>query len=132
MDLLRENMEVISDIITGEQRMQDRLSADISVEITGFDHAGHLFSECTIVKDVTDIGCRFDTRAQLQCGDIVLVKPLEPREKISAPGQPQLFEVVWAGHHKAGCTVGARKFQVTKSSEVKFPPPGHSPAISVK
>ena len=109
------------------KRREDRLVVSIPVEITGIDRVGHLFTERTLVENVTEIGCRFNTQKQLQCGEIVAVKPLEPGKKSMTQEQLQLFEIVWAAHHKAGCTVGARKLQGQKLANVKFPLPNSSP-----
>lgn len=107
-------------------------SSDMPVEIMGIDRAGHLFSDRGFVKDVTDVGCRFDTRTQLQCGDIVAVKPLEPGEKVMTDQHSQLFEVMWAANHGTRCTVGARKLYGDKLADFKFPPPNYSPRHPVK
>lgn len=125
-NLLHENPDKPSTVVNGERRREDRLSVNITVEITGIDRAGHLFHERTFVENVTDVGCRFDARTQLQCGDIVAVKPLEPGEKIMAYEQPQLFEVMWAARRGTSCTVGTRKLQGEKLATVKFPPPNCS------
>jgi hypothetical protein len=119
---------MLSEAVNGERRREVRvLVNDIPAEVMGIDRAGHLFNERAFVKDVTDLGCRFDTRAQLRCGDIVAVKPLEPGEKVLTDQQSQLFEVMWAANHGTSCTVGARKLQGEKLAKVKFPPPNYSP-----
>jgi len=127
MNLLRENPGAVSGSVTGEKRREERVSVNIPVEITGIDRSGHLLNEQTLVKDVTEHGCRFDTRARLQCGDIVTVKPLEPGIKILTHEQPQLFEVVWAAYHRTGCTVGTRNLPVETLATAEFPPPNCLP-----
>jgi hypothetical protein len=120
-------------VISGKRRRQERIPAnDIPVEITGTDHAGRHFNEQAVVKDVTDLGCRFDTRAQLRCGDIVAVKPLEPSEKIPADNQSQLFEVMWAANHGTKCRVGTRRLQGERLANAKFPPPNDSSRVPAK
>jgi hypothetical protein len=120
-------------VINGERRREERIPVnDIPVEITGTDRAGDHFSERAFVKDVTDLSCRFDTRAQLRCGDIVAVKPLEPGEKVLADNQSQLFEVMWAANHGTKCTVGTRRLQGEKLANAKFPPPNDSSRVPAK
>ena len=131
-NLFHENLDVQSVAIYNKQRREDRLPVNTSVEITGIDPAGQPFTEKTTVEDVTEIGCRFSTRTQLQCGDIVAIKALEPGERALADTQSQLFEVVWAAHHRTGCTVGARKLQGEKLAKTKFPPPDYSPRRPAK
>jgi len=121
-NLLHENQDAQPAAVYDHKRREDRLPVNIPVEITGIDRAGHLFTERTLVENVTEIGCRFNTRTQMQCGEIVAVKPLEPGKKSMTHEQLQLFEIVWAAHHRAGCTVGARKLQGEKLANAKFPP----------
>jgi hypothetical protein len=120
-NLLHENQAPQAVAVHDNRRREERLSVSIPVEITGIDRVGHLFTERTLVEDVTEIGCRFNTRTQMLCGEIVAVKPLEPGKKSMTHEQLQLFEIVWAAHHRAGCTVGARKLQGEKLANVKFP-----------
>ena len=120
-------------MITGERRREERIPVnDIPVEITGTDRAGQHFNEQALVKDVNDLGCRFDTRAQLRCGDIVAVKPLEPNEKVLKDVQSQLFEVMWAANHGTKCTVGTRRLQGEKLANAKFLPPNDSSRAPAK
>ena len=126
-NLLQENQDAQPVAVYGRKRREDRLPVSIPVEITGIDRVGHLFTERTLVEDVTEIGCRFNTRTQMQCGEIVAVKPLEPGKKSMTREELQLFEIVWAAHHQAGCTVGARKLQGEKLANAKFPLLNSSP-----
>ena len=120
-------------MITGERRREERIPVnDIPVEITGTDRAGQHFNEQAFVKDVTDLGCCFDTRAQLRFGDIVAVKPLEPSEKVLKEVQSQLFEVMWAANHGTKCTVGTRRLQGEKLANAKFLPPNDSSRAPAK
>ncbi|MCU1341709.1 MAG: hypothetical protein JWN92_1132 [Candidatus Acidoferrum typicum] len=119
-------------MIKVQRRREDPIAVNIPAEITGIDRSGRLFSEQTFVKDVTDIGCHFETRTRLQCGDIAAVKPLEPGEKIMTNEQYQFFEVMWAANHGSRCTVGTRRLQGEKLANAKFPPPNYSPRLPAK
>lgn len=92
-NLLRENPSAVSGTVTGEKRREERLPVHIPVEITGTDRAGHLLNEQTFVKDVTEHGCRFDTRTRLQCGDIITVKPIEAGIKILTLSSPRCLRL---------------------------------------
>ena len=132
-NLLLENLDTQPDLLKDGRRRQDRLPVnDIPAEIMGIDRAGHLFIERTFVEDVSDLGCRFNSRTVLHCGDIVSVKPLMPGEKVMAEQQSQLFEVMWTANHGTSCTVGARKLQGEKLENAKFPPPNYSPKRPTK
>jgi hypothetical protein len=120
-------------VITGERRREERIPVnDIPVEITGTDPTGQHFNEQAFVKDVTDLSCCFDTRAQLRCADIVAVKPLELSEKFLKEVQSQLFEVMWAANHGTKCSVGTRRLQGEKLANPKFLPPNDSSRVPTK
>lgn len=131
-NLFRENPGAASGTFTGEKRGEARLPVNIPVEVTGIDRAGHSLKGQTFVEDVTEQGCRFGARTRLQCGDIVMVKPLAPGMKILKHEQPQLFEVVWAAYHRKGCTVGTRKVPGEKFATAEFPPPTCPPRPPAK
>ena len=121
-----ESLDTLCDAVNGDRRKESHLTANTPAEITGIDRAGHIFNEHTVIQDVTEVGCRFDARTQLRCGDIVAVKALAPGEKVLTQAQPQLFEVMWAANRGTGCTVGTRKLQGEKLANVKFPPANYS------
>ena len=134
-ELNEEKISGLPEVYSGERRREERIPVnDIPVEITGTDRAGQHFNEQALVKDVNDLGCRFDTRAQLRCGDIVAVKPLEPGEKALAVDQSPLllFEVMWAANHGTKCTVGTRRLQGEKLANAKFLPPNDSSRAPAK
>jgi len=132
-ELNEEKISGLPEVFNGERRREERIPVnDIPVEITGTDRAGQHFNEQALVKDVNDLGCRFDTRAQLRCGDIVAVKPLEPNEKVLKDVQSQLFEVMWAANHGTKCTVGTRRLQGEKLANAKFLPPNDSSRVPTK
>ena len=132
-ELNEEKISGLPEVFNGERRREERIPVnDIPVEITGTDRAGQHFNEQALVKDVNDLGCRFDTRAQLRCGDIVAVKPLEPNEKVLKDVQSQLFEVMWAANHGTKCTVGTRRLQGEKLANAKFLPPNDSSRAPAK
>jgi len=132
-ELNEEKISGLPEVYSGERRREERIPVnDIPVEITGTDRAGQHFNEQALVKDVNDLGCRFDTRAQLRCGDIVAVKPLEPNEKVLKDVQSQLFEVMWAANHGTKCTVGTRRLQGEKLANAKFLPPNDSSRAPAK
>ncbi len=99
---MSENQDGPPEVITRERQSEEPLSIIIPVEIKGIDGAGHLFTERTKAEEVTEIGCRFAARTELQCGDIVAVKPIERGKKCLRHEQPQMFEVTWTVQLAAG------------------------------
>lgn len=131
--LVLENLDKQSELINSERRQEVRqIVNDLPIEITGIDSRGHLFTERALVRDVTERGCRFDIRIPVRCGDILVLKPLLPGEKVLSDEHSQLFDVMWTANHGSSCTVGARILQGEKLENVKFPPPNYSPRRPAK
>jgi|SRR5579872_2722636 len=130
---VKEETTGLPDLVNSERRSEERISmSDIPVEISGTDRTGHFFSERAFLKDVSDLGCRFEMRTQLSCGNIISVKPVVPSEKFMTDGQALLLEVMWAAIHRTGCTVGTRKLQGKKLEHAKFSPPDYSSRVPAK
>src|SRR6266571_8709484 len=96
MDILRKEKTEASDTRLTSRRAEERITVDLPVEITRYDPEGNMLLERTRIEDVTSVGCRFRTPAELQRGDIVSVKPLGRGENSGADEQPQLYEIMWA------------------------------------
>ena len=107
---------------SNSRRREERISINLSVEITRYDAAGNVFTERTRIEDVTSVGCRFRTQTELQRGDTVSIKPLVPGQKSLAGVQSQLFEIMWTAPQGTKWTAGARKLEGEKLANVKFPP----------
>ena len=104
------------------RRCEERISINLSVEITRYDAAGNVFTERTRIEDVTSVGCRFRTQTELQRGDTVSIRPLVPGQKSVQGVEPQLFEIMWTAPQGTSWTVGARKLEGEKLANIKFPP----------
>jgi hypothetical protein len=113
--------------VAAERRREERLRVNIPGEITGVDRRGRLFVGRVTVQDVNEHGCRFESLLELECGDIVAIKPMVPGEKCLASEHLQLFEVVWADRQDNRWAVGASKLQGEKLTNLKFPPANYSP-----
>ncbi len=120
-------MELEPSDALNNRRREERISINLSVEITRYDAAGTIFTERTRIEDVTSVGCRFRTQAELKRGETVSIRPLVPGEKSLAGVQPQLFEIMWAAPQGTSWTAGARKLEGEKLANVKFPPGSYSP-----
>jgi hypothetical protein len=119
-------MEIEPSDIPENRRREERISINLSVEITRYDAAGNIFTERTRIEDVTSVGCRFRMQAELQRGDTVSIRPLVPGQKSLAGVQPQLFEIMWTAPQGTSWTAGARKLEGEKLANVKFPPANNS------
>ncbi len=126
MDILRKEKTEASDTRLISRRAEERITVDLPVEITRYDPEGNMLLERTRIEDVTSVGCRFRTQAELRRGEIVSVKALGRGENNRADEQPQLYEIMWAAPQGTSWTVGARKLAGEKLANVKFPPANHS------
>jgi hypothetical protein len=132
MDILRKEKTETSNKGLISRRTEERIAVDLPVDITRYDEEGNACTERTRIDDVTSVGCRFRTQAELQHGDIVSVKALGRGENNRDDEQPQLFEIMWAAPQGTGWAVGARKLAGEKLATVTFPPANHSASPTSK
>ena len=104
------------------RRREERISINLSVEMTRYDAAGNVFTERTRIEDVTSVACRFRTQTELPRGATVSITPLVPGQKSLACVQPQLFEIMWTAPQGTNWTAGTRKLEGEKLAHVEFPP----------
>lgn len=106
-----------------DRRKAKRLFLYFPIEISGVDREGQPFLERTKTEDISEIGCRLDTKTQVRCGDVMEIKLMAPPGTLFPEEAPHQFEVMWVKPTKAGWSVGARKIQDGKIWKVTFPPP---------
>ena len=106
-----------------EKRNEQRLAVDVPVEIITYDLEGNMFTERTRIEDITKMGCRFRANAQLQRGDIVLVRPLAASATRLNEGELELYEVRWTSPERGGWTTGTLKLEPEDLANRVFPPP---------
>jgi hypothetical protein len=116
------NWEELVNEITVDRRSGKRLWLNYSIEVTGIDRSGRLFTEQTKTQDVSELGCRFSLLTAVEPGNIVAIKLL-PSGKATVPEEKSLlFEVIWTVARTSGWTVGTRKLQNDKIWKLTFPP----------
>lgn len=102
-----------------EHRVEKRILVHVPVEVTEIDSEGRQITERTFIEDVSDFGCRFSTRGPVQQGDTVSVKLLGPSGRNLPGEEPRLFEIMWVARKERCYTVGARRLQGEKLTNVK-------------
>ena len=106
-----------------ENRREQRIAMDLSVEITRYDLQGRMFTERTRIEDISKKGCRFKLRVELQAGDIVSIRPLVPGDPyLGQDEQLQLYEIRWAAQLGTRWNTGAFKLESEDLADVVFPP----------
>jgi hypothetical protein len=124
-DSLTDWNELVNQI-TVDRRSGKRLRLNFSIEITGFDRSGRLFTERTRTEDISEIGCRFDLLTPVERGNVVAIKLLPPGKATLPEEKSLLFEIIWTVARTIGWTVGTRKLQGDKIWKVTFPPANQS------
>lgn len=79
--------------------------------------------ERTKTEDISETGCRLDTKVPVKCGDIVEIKLMAPPGTHLPEETPHQFEIMWVQPTKAGRSIGARKIRDGEIWKVTFPPP---------
>ena len=126
------NWDEVVNEISEDRRAGKRLRLNFSIEMTGFDRTGRLFTERTKTDDISEIGCRFDLLTPVERGAVVAIKLLPPGYATLPEEKPLLFEIMWVVARTNCWTVGTRKLQGDKIWKVTFPPANQSPKPSAK
>jgi hypothetical protein len=100
------------------RRAERRILVHVPVEVIKVDGEGHSFLERTFIEDVSDFGCRFSIRGQVQQGDKITVKLLGPDGNSLQGEEPRRFEIMWVARNERTFTVGARLLQGEKLANV--------------
>lgn len=114
--------EALSQEVGQERRKCKRVPLAFPIEVSGFDRTGRLFSECTTTRDVSDTGCRFQLKTQVQCGDVVAIKLLSRKKDQLPPSKPLLFQIAWVAAEADGWDAGALQLQQENIWHMAFPP----------
>ena len=121
-----------SNIFLIEKRAERRVLVHMPVEVTEIDGAASSMKERTFIEDVSDFGCRFSTRGQVQQGDTIAVKILGSHGNILPGEESHFYEVMWVAAKERGFIVGARLITGEKLANVKFPPENGGPKQNAK
>jgi hypothetical protein len=113
-------LEIVT-IARPERRGEFRETRSVPVEISGFDARGRFFTERTETLDVSDSGCRFQLRAELEKHSAISVRVIRRRNGMMMDDPPVLFRVVWVRHTTPGWMVAGAKLQPVRLWTVGFP-----------
>src|SRR5258708_32825194 len=105
----------------GARRKGKGLNLCFPIEVRGTDASGAVFREQTKTQDISESGCRFETKLPLVPGDIIAITLSGPHDSLQNR-EPQLFEIAWSTPISSGQSVGARKLRDAKLWGVTFPP----------
>jgi PilZ domain len=94
-----------------ERRQEPRSIRKVPIEVCGFNRHGRFFSEKTTTFDVSDGGCRFLLRTDVEKESVVAIRVITRRNGQETDSRPVLFQVNWSKELPDGFTLGASKLQ---------------------
>jgi hypothetical protein len=103
----------------GSQRPA-RMASPLSIEVYGFDRCGRFFTERSETCDVSDAGCKFYLRTEVEREAVVALRVIERSDRHGSAAAPVLFQVAQMERGSSGWTVGAYKLR----AEDPWPMPG--------
>ena len=101
------------------RRTEKRVLVNVSVEVTFETGEGNRVTERTFIEDVSDLGCRFTTRAPAHQGDTVSLRFVGPADRRMPDEEARHYKIMWVVPHGRGSTVGARLITGEKPVEVE-------------
>jgi hypothetical protein len=94
-----------------ERRHQPRVNFKYPIEVCGFSRHGRYFTEKTFTLDISDGGCRFRLRNEVEKGSVVAIRLINRRHGREADTRPILFNVNWFQAQPNAWTMGVSKLQ---------------------
>ena len=98
----------------GLQRAE-RFVLQLSIEVCGFDRCGRFFTERSETCDVSDAGCKFYLRTEVEREAVVALRVIERYDRRGNGAAPVLFQVASMERGSSGWTLGALKLRAEDS-----------------
>ena len=98
----------------GAQR-PERIALQLSIEVCGFDRCGRFFTERSETCDVSDGGCKFYLRTEVEREAVVALRVIERYHQRGNGAAPVLFQVAHMERGASGWTLGALKVRAEDS-----------------
>lgn len=107
-----------------DRRREARIPLAIPVEVTGFDIHGKFFCEATKTVDISESGCSFSLKRDLERGGIVAIKVTIKERKKKTEQRPFLYQIARSTAENGQWIVGAAKLQPESVWFIAFPKTG--------
>jgi hypothetical protein len=115
------NWEELSNEASQDRRSERRILLSCPIEVSGFNNKGEFFTERTTTADISESGCRFQVKAQVETGAILALKLISRHNSETLPKRPFLYEVARVTPERDGWTLGVVKLQPESIWCVLFP-----------
>ncbi|GEM_PF-1011647 len=116
--------EALSREANQDRRKGKRVTLAFPIEISGFDRRGRLFRDSTTTCDISELGCRFRVKTQLERGDVVAIKLIRRTNGQAPERKPLLFQIAWVAREADGWVAGALMLQPDNFWNMTFPATG--------
>jgi len=103
-------------------RRDPRDEASIFIVVSGFDAAGHFFTEHTITANVSDNGCCFRLNHELSFDALIAIQTAAERNDTGQ--RPALYQVAWMERLAKGALVGVARLHGDSAWHLVLPPVG--------
>jgi len=90
-------------------RRPERIALQFAIEVCGFDRCGRFFTERSETYNVSDAGCRFYLRTEVERDAVVALRLIDRYEHPGNASSPILFQVAHIERDSTGWAVGALK-----------------------
>jgi hypothetical protein len=106
-----------------DRRKERRIPLAFPIEVSGFDTNGKFFAERSVTMDISENGCKFQLKSQVERSSVLALKVFHRNGSGSFPERPLLFRVARVIQEDDGWTLGAVKLQPESIWCVAFPSP---------
>jgi hypothetical protein len=93
----------------------ERFALQLSIEVCGFDRCGRFFTERSETCDISDGGCKFYLRTEVDREAVVALRAIERYNQRGNGAAPVLFQVANMERGPNGWTLGALKLRAEDS-----------------
>jgi hypothetical protein len=112
----------LTKLVMEDRRRSKRVPLVFPIEVSGFDCSGRHFSKTAKTCDISEAGCRFQIKAQIEPGEVVAIQLIARSNDQAPAGKAVLFQIVWVSRHPDCWEVGALKLQPESIWHMSFPP----------
>jgi hypothetical protein len=117
----RTNWEELSREANKDRRRESRVALTFPIEVCGFNRLGRFFTERTTTSDISDGGCKFRLRTEIEREAVLAIRVIARRNGKEIDFRPTLFQVMWLEKRPEGWMMGTMKLQRVALWPVEFP-----------
>jgi hypothetical protein len=86
-----------------------RFALQFSIDVCGFDRCGRFFTERSETCDVSDAGCKFYLRTEVERDAVVALRLIDRYDRRANASSPMLFQIAHVERDSSGWILGALK-----------------------